>query len=242
MVVSTCVSRQSGRTCALRVLEMRPICCWRNPNTIEGFWSIFKRGVTLHIRAAREGVLIRRDHASGLRASWNVGRFAAAAGVQARLRGQGRGFAIGSARVPIVPAATMFDLLNGGNKDWGALAPYRELGVAAVDAARSDFHIGSSGASVGATTADLRGGLGSASAVSPEGYSVGALVVVNANRSIYTPDSERAASTVLLMGRWPQSHSIQIRRGNLTPRLAPQRQRACVGEIAAVHRIHNARV
>jgi D-aminopeptidase len=104
----------------------------------------------------------------------------AAAGVQARLRGQGRGFAIGPARVPIVPAATMFDLLNGGNKDWGAFAPYRELGVAAVDAARLDFQIGGSGAGLGATTADLRGGLGSASAVSPEGYSVGALAVVNA--------------------------------------------------------------
>jgi D-aminopeptidase len=74
----------------------------------------------------------------------------------------------------------MFDLLNGGNKDWGAFAPYRELGVAAVDAARLDFQIGSSGAGLGATTADLRGGLGSASAVWPEGYSVGALVVVNA--------------------------------------------------------------
>lgn len=84
----------------------------------------------------------------------------AAAGVQARLRGQGRGFAIGPARVPIVPAATMFDLLNGGNKDWGAFAPYRELGVAAVDAARLDFQIGGSGAGLGATTADLRGRLG----------------------------------------------------------------------------------
>jgi hypothetical protein len=54
----------------------------------------------------------------------------------------------------------MFDLLNGGNKDWGAFAPYRELGVAAVDAARLDFQIGGSGAGLGATTADLRGGLG----------------------------------------------------------------------------------
>src|ERR1700674_3639508 len=104
----------------------------------------------------------------------------AAGGVQARLRPQGRGFAIGPVRVPIVPAATMFDLLNGGDKDWGPFAPYRELGVAAADAAGLDFAIGSAGAGCGATTADLRGGLGSASAVSPEGYTVGALVVVNA--------------------------------------------------------------
>ncbi len=104
----------------------------------------------------------------------------AAGGVQARLRQQGRGFAIGPARVPIVPAATMFDLLNGGDKDWGLFPPYRELGVAAVDAAALEFAIGSAGAGFGATTADLRGGLGSASAISPEGYTVGALVVVNA--------------------------------------------------------------
>ncbi len=43
----------------------------------------------------------------------------AASGVQARLREQGRGFAVGPARVPIVPGAIVFDLLAGGNKNWG---------------------------------------------------------------------------------------------------------------------------
>src|SRR5262249_17373539 len=43
----------------------------------------------------------------------------AGAGVQAWLREQGRGFAIGDVRVPLVAGASMFDLLNGGNKDWG---------------------------------------------------------------------------------------------------------------------------
>jgi L-aminopeptidase/D-esterase-like protein len=104
----------------------------------------------------------------------------AAGGVQARLREQGRGFAVRSARVPIVPAAALFDLLNGGDKQWGLLSPYRDFGVAAVDAAGRDFVLGSAGAGFGATTADLRGGLGSASAVSPDGYTVGALVAVNA--------------------------------------------------------------
>jgi L-aminopeptidase/D-esterase-like protein len=104
----------------------------------------------------------------------------AATGVQARLRQHRRGFVIGPAVVPIVPAATMFDLANGGNKDWGAFSPYGDLGVAAFDAAAIEFTIGSAGAGFGATTADLRGGLGSASAVSPEGHTVGALVVVNA--------------------------------------------------------------
>ena len=101
-------------------------------------------------------------------------------GVQARLREQGRGFAVRSARVPIVPAASLFDLLNGGDKQWGLVSPYRDFGLAAVDAAGRDFALGSAGAGFGATTADLRGGLGSASAVSAEGYTVGALVAVNA--------------------------------------------------------------
>src|SRR5438105_14610118 len=43
----------------------------------------------------------------------------AAAGVQAHLRETGRGFAIGNVRVPLVSAAVLFDLLNGGDKDWG---------------------------------------------------------------------------------------------------------------------------
>ena len=60
------------------------------------------------------------------------------------------------------------------------LSPYRDFGIAAVDAAGGDFALGSAGAGFGATTADLRGGLGSASAVSPDGHTIGALVAVNA--------------------------------------------------------------
>ena len=56
-------------------------------------------------------------------------------GVQAWLREQGRGFAIGAVRVPIVPGAIVFDLLNGGDKDWGRFPPYRDLGYAAAASA-----------------------------------------------------------------------------------------------------------
>lgn len=104
----------------------------------------------------------------------------AASGVQAWLREQGRGFAIRSVRVPIVPQAIVFDLLNGGDKDWGRYPPYRELGYAAVSAALTDFALGTVGGGTGATTADLKGGLGSASALTPAGFTVGALVIVNA--------------------------------------------------------------
>jgi len=104
----------------------------------------------------------------------------ATGGVQAWLREQGRGFAIGNVRVPIVPGAIVFDLMNGGNKDWGRFPPYRDLGYAAAANAKADFALGTSGAGFGATTVNLKGGLGSASAVTATGATVGAIVAVNA--------------------------------------------------------------
>ncbi|MET7242508.1 P1 family peptidase, partial [Methylobacterium sp. EM32] len=106
----------------------------------------------------------------------------AAAGVVARLAETGRGFAVGAARVPIVPAAILFDLLNGGDKDWGRYPPYRDLGyAAAVAASAGPVAMGSVGAGLGARTANLKGGLGSASAaVEGTGARVAALVAVNA--------------------------------------------------------------
>jgi L-aminopeptidase/D-esterase-like protein len=104
----------------------------------------------------------------------------AGGGVQAWLAEQGRGFKVGGAIIPIVPGAIIFDLLNGGDKQWGRFAPYRELGYAAAAAASQDFALGSAGAGFGATTATLKGGVGSASAVTPGGVRVAALAVVNA--------------------------------------------------------------
>jgi L-aminopeptidase/D-esterase-like protein len=104
----------------------------------------------------------------------------AGGGVQAWLREQGRGFAVRTARVPIVPGAILFDLLAGGDKEWGRFAPYRDLGYAAAAAAGVEFALGSVGAGLGATTADLKGGLGSATATTAEGLTVGALAAVNA--------------------------------------------------------------
>lgn len=103
----------------------------------------------------------------------------AASGVADALARAGRGFAVGDVRVPIVPAAIVFDLMNGGTKTWD-VNPYRDLGARALAAAATGFAIGSQGAGFGATTADLRGGLGTASAVSATGHTVAALVVVNA--------------------------------------------------------------
>jgi L-aminopeptidase/D-esterase-like protein len=108
----------------------------------------------------------------------------AASGVQAWLREQGRGFAVRSAKVPIVPAAILFDLLSGGDKDWGRYPPYRELGYAAAASAAADLAQGSVGAGTGATTVNCKGGIGSTSAQSAEGITVGALAAVNAAGSV----------------------------------------------------------
>ncbi|WP_234791233.1 P1 family peptidase [Agrobacterium rubi] len=105
----------------------------------------------------------------------------AAGGVQSGLREIGRGLAVGSTRVPIVPQAILMDLLNGGNKDWGLHSPYREMGYGAFKAAtHQPFALGSVGAGTGATTATFKGGLGSASAVTSGGHKVAAIVAVNA--------------------------------------------------------------
>jgi L-aminopeptidase/D-esterase-like protein len=112
----------------------------------------------------------------------------AGGGVQAWLAGQGRGFVVRGAVIPIVPGAIMFDLLNGGDKAWGRFAPYRELGYAAAAAASADFTLGSVGAGLGATTANFKGGLGSASAATQSGVRVAALAVVNAVGTVTVGD------------------------------------------------------
>jgi L-aminopeptidase/D-esterase-like protein len=104
----------------------------------------------------------------------------AGGGVQAWLAEHGRGFRIRDAVIPIVPGAICFDLLNGGDKAWGRFAPYRDLGYAAAANAAKDFALGSAGAGSGATTANFKGGIGSASASTPDGVKVAALAVVNA--------------------------------------------------------------
>jgi len=101
-------------------------------------------------------------------------------GTQAFLRTRGRGFRVRDIAVPIVPGAILFDLLNGGDKTWGAEPVYWHLGYQAAAAASQDFKLGSAGAGFGATTANLKGGIGSASAETSGGFRIGALAAVNA--------------------------------------------------------------
>ncbi len=104
----------------------------------------------------------------------------AADGVMRWLKERGRGVALADVIVPIVPSAILFDLLNGGDKGWD-WPPYRELGHDATRRAGRDFALGNTGAGLGAKAGNLKGGLGSASAIDPAtGLQVGALVAVNA--------------------------------------------------------------
>ncbi|MCL6706445.1 P1 family peptidase [Pseudomonas sp. R2.Fl] len=113
----------------------------------------------------------------------------AAGGVQSGLRAIGRGFPVGPVNVPIVPQAIVMDLLNGGNKDWGLHSPYRDMGYQAFKAASKEpFALGTVGAGTGATTATLKGGLGSASAQTRNGSRIAAIVAVNAMGSTVVGD------------------------------------------------------
>lgn len=103
-----------------------------------------------------------------------------ASGVQALLREKGVGLHVREHVIPIVPGAILFDLSNGGDKNWGRFPPYRDLGYEAARRAAPDFEIGTTGAGAGAITATVKGGLGSASTQLEDGTMVGALVACNA--------------------------------------------------------------
>ncbi len=127
-------------------------------------------------------------------AGGSVYGLAAADGVAAWLGAQGRGFGMiglpGVPRSPIVPAAILFDLANGGDKAWGLEPPYRRLGIAAAEAAAPDFDLGTAGAGYGAMAGLLKGGTGSASVAAEDGLTVGALVAVNSFGSVAAGDGK----------------------------------------------------
>lgn len=110
----------------------------------------------------------------------------AADGVRNALRAAGRGFEVGPHRVPIVPSAILFDLNNGGDKDWEP-GFYARLGAEALRDASERVAQGSFGAGTGATTATLKGGIGTAS-LQMGGITVGALVAVNALGAVTVDD------------------------------------------------------
>ena len=133
--------------------------------------------------------LVGKAHAVVL-AGGSVFGLAAADGVTTALSAGGVGLKLrpGSPAIPIVPAAVLHDLGNGGDKDWGADPPYRGLGSRAFHAACADFALGSVGAGRGAMAGLLKGGIGSASLDLGDGLVVGVLVALNSIGSALMPD------------------------------------------------------
>lgn len=118
----------------------------------------------------------------------------AADGVAAMLGAAGRGYGLvakpGVPKAPIVPAAILYDLANDGDKSWGETPPYSALGKAASKSAAAAFEVGRAGAGLGARAGKHRGGLGSASIVTNDGLSVGAIVGVNCYGSVFIPGTK----------------------------------------------------
>ena len=134
---------------------------------------------------------------------------AAADGAVSWLAEHGRGFAYAGLAVPVVPAAILFDLANGGEKGWGDASPYHRLGRAACAALGRSVELGNAGAGYGARAGTLKGGLGSASAVDPElGVTVGALVAVNSFGEVVMDDGRT-------FWAWPLEQDGEF--GNLPP-------------------------
>ncbi len=128
------------------------------------------------------GILLTGGSAFGLEA---------AAGVMRYLEERGVGFDVGVARVPIVPAAVIFDLAIGrANVRPDAAMAYQACLNAAVDPAVE----GSVGAGTGATVGKILGmahatkaGVGSACVEIADGLFIGALAVVNALGDVIDP-------------------------------------------------------
>lgn len=112
-----------------------------------------------------------------------------AGGVSQALRAEGRGFAVGDVSIPIVPAAILFDMANGGTKNWSD-SFYTELGLSAYLATDKQFDIGSVGAGYGALCGMTKGGLGTSSLLLEGGGTMGALMAANPVGNALTPDEK----------------------------------------------------
>jgi L-aminopeptidase/D-esterase-like protein len=155
-------------------------------------------------------------------AGGSVYGLAAADGVCAWLGARGVGYSFGGAATmgvppaPVAPAAILFDLGNGGDKAWGESPPYRDLGRAAAVSADLDFVLGTAGAGYGAMAGSLKGGVGSASVVTADALTVGALVAVNSFGSVTAPGGRTF---------WAAPFEIDAEFGGLDPntrRAAPE--------------------
>jgi L-aminopeptidase/D-esterase-like protein len=139
---------------------------------------------TRDIEALSATCLVERVHGFVL-SGGSVFGLAAADGVTSWLSQRGLGLPSHTLAIPVLPSAILFDLSNGGNKDWGMTPPYRALGIAACEAAQGNAdRSGAVGAGYGALAGSKAGGIGSTS-VRYQGWTIGALIVVNSFGEVY---------------------------------------------------------
>jgi L-aminopeptidase/D-esterase-like protein len=145
-----------------------------------------------------------------------------ASGVMRYLDERGIGFETGFGKVPIVPAAVLFDLGVGDAK----IRPTADCGYrAAAAASAGPVAEGNVGAGSGATVGKLagaaramRGGLGTASITTPDGLVVAALVAVNAVGDVIDPSTGRVIAGVRTPdGKGLADVRVLLRSGTLTP-------------------------
>jgi L-aminopeptidase/D-esterase-like protein len=178
--------------------------------------------------------LVGRAHAIVLTGG-SVFGLAAADGVAAVLSARGVGLALrpGSPAIPIVPAAVLHDLANGGDKDWQLEPPYRGLGMLAADSAEQQFALGSVGAGRGAMAGWIKGGIGSCSLDLGDGLLVGALVALNSVGSALMPDGETYWAWPFELAREFGGHGAPRKLMDLSDPSPEEARLKAIGKLAA---------
>ncbi len=155
-----------------------------------------------HLVARADAFVIAGGSAFGL---------AAADGVAALLAERDRGFVTGKARIPIVPAAVVYDLHAGGPRPDAAMGARAARAASSHDSSRGAVGAGTGclvGKVLGIETAS-RGGVGQAAAtLRPGGPRVGALAVVNAFGEVRGPSGEILAGARGPDGRFVPTLSV----------------------------------
>jgi L-aminopeptidase/D-esterase-like protein len=152
--------------------------------------------------ALHPSTLVERVHGLSL-SGGSVFGLAAGDELVLLLSAAGTGLAIGDGLpvLPVVPGAILFDLANGGDKNWGAEPPYRRLTRQAFAALGHHDESGRHGAGHGARAGSRTGGIGSASAALSSGHRIGALVAVNSFGEVHEGAPPEGAVPMPKLGR-----------------------------------------
>ena len=150
------------------------------------------------------------------------------------LRKDNKGYQVGNNKIPIVPGAIIFDLMNGGEKNWDN-NPYINLANKAYNNLCSSFKLGSYGAGKGATAGNIKGGLGSASLIINNKYTVVALMIINSFGSVVVNDTPYFWAALLNIKMvWSFGNSNKFEPFNEVERTSPDdfKKNTVIGVVA----------